>query len=53
MPLASYQPKFIIDQLNAACKFAGIPPQFQPGLLAMALDNLAIPTKPDPAALRN
>ena len=52
-PLASFQPKFIIDQLNAACKFAGIPPQFQPGLLAMALDNLAIPGKPDPAVLRN
>jgi len=52
-PLASFQPKFIIDQLNAACKFAGIPPQFQPGLLSLALDNLAIPGKPDAAVLRN
>ena len=45
MPLASYQPKFIIDQLHASCKFAGIAPQFQPGLLSMALDNLAVPGK--------
>ena len=52
-PLASCQPKFIIDQLKAACKFAGIPPQFQPGLLAMALDNLAIPGKPGADVLRN
>ena len=53
MPLASYQPKFIIDQLNAACKFAGIPPQFQPGLLSMALDNLAIPVNPGAAVPRS
>ncbi len=42
MPLASYQPKFIVDQVRAACKFAGIPPQFRPELLTMALGNLSI-----------
>jgi SpoVK/Ycf46/Vps4 family AAA+-type ATPase len=39
-PLASYQPKFIIDQVRAACKFEGIPPQFTRDLIAMALGNL-------------
>jgi hypothetical protein len=39
-PLASYQPKFIVEQVRAACKFEGIPPQFRPELVAMALGNL-------------
>ena len=39
-PLASYQPKFLIDQVRAACKFEGIPPQFRPELVTMALGNL-------------
>ena len=39
-PLASYQPKFLIDQVRAACKFEGIPPQFRPDLVTMALGNL-------------
>lgn len=39
-PLASFQPKFIIDQVRSACKFEGIPPQFRPDLIVMALDNL-------------
>jgi hypothetical protein len=39
-PLASYQPKFIIDQVRAACKFEGIPPRFTRELVAMALGNL-------------
>ena len=39
-PLASYQPKFLIDQVRAACKFEGIPPQFRLDLVAMALGNL-------------
>jgi hypothetical protein len=39
-PLASYQPKFVIDQVRAACKFEGISPQFRPDLVTMALDNL-------------
>ena len=39
-PLASYQPKFVIDQVRAACKFEGIAPQFRKDLVAMALGNL-------------
>jgi SpoVK/Ycf46/Vps4 family AAA+-type ATPase len=42
MPLANYQPKFIIDQFRATCKFAGIPLSFRPELLSMALANLAV-----------
>lgn len=45
MPLANYQPKFILDQLCAGCKFAGISPQFHPAMLKMALDNLSIDIK--------
>jgi hypothetical protein len=39
-PLASYQPRFLIDQVRAACKFEGIPPQFRSDLVTMALGNL-------------
>ncbi len=39
-PLASYQPKFVIDQVIAACKFEGISREFRPDLVAMALGNL-------------
>jgi hypothetical protein len=42
MPLANYQPKFIIDQWRAMCKFAGIPLQYRPELMTMALANLAV-----------
>jgi hypothetical protein len=46
MPLASYQPKFILDQLKSICKYAGVPLQFRPELLNMALANLAVEDKP-------
>jgi hypothetical protein len=39
-PLASFQPKFIVDQVKAACKFEGVPPGFRPDLVVMALGNL-------------
>ncbi len=39
-PLASYQPKFLIDQVRSACKFEGIPPEFRMDLVATALGNL-------------
>ncbi len=39
-PLASYQPKFLCDQVLSACKFEGITPQFRTDLVAMALGNL-------------
>jgi predicted ATPase with chaperone activity len=39
--LASYQPKFIIDQVFAACKFEDTTPRFRPDLIAMAIGNLS------------
>jgi hypothetical protein len=39
-PLASYQPKFIMDQVRSACKFRGIPPQFRAEFVERALKNL-------------
>lgn len=41
-PLAGYQPKFICDQVRAACKFEGIPVQYRPELVDMALGNLFV-----------
>jgi hypothetical protein len=40
-PLASYQPKFIIDQVFAACKFEDVTPRFRADLIAMAIGNLS------------
>ncbi len=42
IPLASYQPKFILEQVSAACRFAGVAPQIRPDLLASALGNLTV-----------
>jgi hypothetical protein len=39
-PLASYQPRFIIDQVRSACKFEGIHPTFRLDLVKLALSNL-------------
>jgi hypothetical protein len=39
-PLAGYQPKFIIDQTRAACKFEGAPAKFSREFVSMALANL-------------
>jgi hypothetical protein len=40
MPLAGYQPKFLLEQISASCKFAGIPRRLSPELLVGALANL-------------
>lgn len=40
--LASFQPKFIIDQVLAACKFEDIAPRFRADLIAMAIGNLSV-----------
>ncbi|MBV9571769.1 MAG: ATPase [Alphaproteobacteria bacterium] len=42
VPLASYQPRFIVDQVLSACKFENIPPRFRPDLIAMAIGNLTV-----------
>ncbi|MEM8917186.1 MAG: hypothetical protein AAGC83_15195, partial [Pseudomonadota bacterium] len=39
-PLACYQPKFIVEQVFAACKFAGEQPVLTRELVAEALTNL-------------
>jgi hypothetical protein len=45
-PLASYQPKFIIDQIFSACKFAAQPAEFRRDLVIEALKNLFTPDTP-------
>jgi hypothetical protein len=47
--LASYQPKFIVEQILAACKFENISPRFRPDLIAMAIGNLSTEKAPPPA----
>jgi hypothetical protein len=45
-PLAYFQPKFIIEQVLASCKFEGAKPRFSPENVEDALCNLFI-KKPD------
>jgi energy-coupling factor transporter ATP-binding protein EcfA2 len=45
-PLAYFQPKFIVEQVLASCKFEEIPPQFTSDNVTDALANLFI-KKPD------
>ena len=47
-PLAGFQPKFIVEQVKSACKFEGIPAQFNRERVIMALGNLY--TKDTPGA---
>ncbi len=42
MKLAAYQPKFVVDQVAAACRYAGRPPSFEPRFIAYAIDNLRV-----------
>ncbi len=49
VPLAGYQPRFVVDQVIAACKFEGIAAQYRPEFVDMALANLQ-PKDPRPAA---
>ena len=41
-PLAYFQPKFIVEQVLASCKFEGITPQFTSGNVEDALLNLFV-----------
>jgi hypothetical protein len=52
-PLASYQPKFIIDQVRAACKFRGIATQFRAEFVERALKNLFTKDSPGYGARTN
>jgi len=42
MDLAAYQPKFIVDQVVATCRFMGEPPHFEPRFIEYALGNLRV-----------
>ena len=42
MEFAAYQPKFIIDQIVATCRFMGQPSHFEPRYVNYALDNLRV-----------
>jgi hypothetical protein len=40
--LAAYQPKFIVDQVAATCKFMGEQAHFEPRFIDYAIDNLRV-----------
>ena len=42
LDLAAYQPKFIVDQVVASCRFMQQPPAFEPRFVNHALDNLRV-----------
>jgi len=44
-PLACYQPRFIVDQVLAACKYEGGAPTFSRDRISVALDNLYVKRK--------
>jgi hypothetical protein len=46
MELAAYHPRFIVDQVVAACRFMNQPPHFEPRFIAYAVDNLRV-RRPD------
>jgi hypothetical protein len=42
LDFAAFQPKFIIDQIVATCKFMGLAPHFEPRFIDYAVDNLRV-----------
>jgi hypothetical protein len=42
LDLAAYQPRFLVEQIIAACRFRGIAPTLTADLVALALDNLTV-----------
>ena len=42
MDLAAYQPRFIVEQVVASCRFMEQPPRFEPRFIEYALDNLRV-----------
>jgi hypothetical protein len=42
LDLAAYQPRFIVDQVVATCKFMGQAPHFEPRFIDYALNNLRV-----------
>jgi DNA polymerase III delta prime subunit len=46
LDFAAFQPKFIVDQVVATCRFMGRQPHFEPRFIDYALDNLRVKTNP-------
>lgn len=50
LELAAYQPRFLVDQIVATCRFMRQPPHFEPRFIDYALNNLKVrrtsPAKP-------
>ena len=44
LELAAYQPRFIVDQVVATCRFMGEPPQFKKRYVEYAINNLRVKT---------
>jgi len=49
LELAAYQPKFIVDQVVATCRFMKVPPHFEPRFIDYALNNLKVRRNSPPA----
>lgn len=45
LELAAYQPKFIVEQMVATCRFMGQPPHLEPRFIDYAVDNLRVNRK--------
>lgn len=39
-PLAAYQPRFLVEQVCAMCRFENLSPRFEPHFVSMALSNM-------------
>ena len=50
MDLAAYQPRFIVDQVVATCRFLGEPAHFEPRFIEYAVRNLGVRRAHSPAA---
>ena len=48
LELAAYQPRFIVDQVVATCRFMGQAPHFEPRFIDYALNNLRVTAKARP-----
>jgi hypothetical protein len=42
MELAAFQPKFIVDQVVASCRFMGQAPHFESRFIEYAVNNLRV-----------
>jgi hypothetical protein len=42
LEFAAYQPRFIVDQVTATCRFMGQPSHFEPRFIEYALNNLSV-----------